>query len=99
MSIHVTHNYRRAGVETKVNMHGLSSVKTGAVTHSGWIEFDDGDGQTFSLFCDMKLAEMLEEAFHEYHNWLSSQEVPSFEDSMAAKYDAKAREDAARALK
>ena len=34
-----------------------------------------------------------------YGNWLSSQEGPSFEDGMAAKYDAKAREDEARALK
>jgi len=34
-----------------------------------------------------------------HDNWLSSQEGPNFEDSMAAKYDAKAREDAARALK
>lgn len=99
MSIHITHNYRKAGVETTINMHDVSSVKTGEVTSSGWIQFSDRDGHSFTMFCDTKLAEMLEEAFAEYHDWLSSQEGPSFEDGMAAKYDAKAREDEARALK
>ena len=99
MSIHVTHNYRKGGVETTINFHDVSTVKTGEVTSSGWIRFSDYDGQSVTMFCDIKLAEMLEDAFTEYHNWLSSQEGPSFEDGMAAKYDAKAREDEARALK
>jgi hypothetical protein len=42
---------------------------------------------------------MIEEAFHAYEDWESGQEGPTFDDALAAKCDADARVEEARALK
>ncbi len=47
----------------------------------------------------LRLAEMIEEAFHAYEDWESGQEGPAFDDALAAKCDADARVAEARVLK
>jgi len=90
----------KAGVGVTVSLHNLKSVRSGNGSFGrAWGEIKDDAGNEIALHVDDRLAEMISNAFAEYENWLSSQEGPTFDDALAAKCDAKAREDAARALK
>ena len=55
--------------------------------------------ETIEVTMPLRLAEMIEEAFHAYEDWESGQEGPTFDDALAAKCDADARVEEARALK
>jgi len=90
----------KTGVGVTVSLHNLKSVRSGSGSYgNAWVEIKDDAGNEIALHVDDRLAEMISNAFAEYENWLSSQEGPTFDDALAAKCDAKAREDAARALK
>lgn len=99
MSLSITTTYNGDGVQVHANLHDVKSARSGRGTSGAWVTFKSRDGQTVSLFVDERLADMLAEAFVQYENDLSSQEGPTFDDALGAKCDARAREDAARALK
>lgn len=99
MSLSITTTYNGDGVQVHANLHNLKSVRSGGGMSSSWVTFKSQDDQSVSLFVDGRLADMLAEAFVQYENDLSSQEGPTFDDALGAKCDARAREDAARALK
>ena len=100
MSLHISQRFQKGSANVTVNLHNLKSVRSGSGSYgNAWVTLrDDGDNEVV-LHVDSRLAEIIADAFAEYENWLSSQEGPTFDDALAAKCDAKAREDAARALK
>lgn len=100
MSLHISQRFTKTGVGVTVNLHDLKSIRSGngSFGHS-WVVIKDDAGNEIVLHVDDRLADALADAFAEYENWLSGQEGPTFDDALAAKCDAKAREDAARALK
>ena len=86
------------------NMHGFSRLV--AESHSGysWLRFYTKNhlGKETPELCvhmPLRLAEMIEEAFHAYEDWESGQEGPTFDEAPAAKCDTAARVEEARALK
>ena len=100
MSLHISQRFQKGSASVTVNLHNLKSVKSGVGSHgNAWVGFKDDAGHEIALHVDGRLAEMLADAFAKYENWLSSQEGPTFDDALAAKCDAKAREDEARSLK
>lgn len=100
MSLHFTQYFGKGGVAASVHVHNLTSVRAGQGSRgSAWVTFKDDAESEVTMHVDDRLAEMLAEAFAEYHDWLSGQEGPTFDDALAAKCSAKAHEDAARALK
>lgn len=100
MSLHISQRYQRNGAQVSVNLHDLKAVKSGRGSYgNAWVEFKDDTGSEIALHVDEKLADMLQEAFDSYHDWLSGQEGPSFDDALGAKCDRIARENEARALK
>ncbi len=80
------------------NLHHITSIEADSRGPTAWVSIT-GDGGKVTLFVDGELARRLEDAFTEYENWLSGQEGPTFDGALAVKCDARAREDAARALK
>ena len=100
MSLFIKQIYNGSGPDISVSLHNLKSVRSGSGSYgNAWVEFKDDAGHEIALHVDSRLAEMISDAFAEYENWLSGQEGPAFDDALAAKCDAKAREDAARAVK
>lgn len=86
------------------NLHGFSRLVTGSSGKTSWLSFYTKDYSgietpELSVFMPMRLAEMIEKAFHDYEDWESGQEGAMFDDALAAKCDADARVAAARALK
>lgn len=82
-----------------LNLHNVSSMKSEGRHDTTWLKITGDYGEEVTLFVDGRLADMLEETFNEYHDWLSGQEGPSWTDSMISKFEAKARDDEARRLK
>ena len=100
MSLHISQRFQKGSASVTVNLHNLKSVRSGNGSYgNAWVDFKDDAGHEVTLHVDSRLAEMIADAFAEYENMLSSQEGPSFDDALAAKCDAKAREDEARSLK
>lgn len=100
MSLHISQRFQKGSASVTVSLHDLKTVRSGSGSYgNAWVEFKDDAGHEIALHVDGRLAEMIADAFAEYENWLSSQEGPTFDDALAAKCDAKAREDAGRALK
>ena len=100
MSLFIKQIYNGSGSNVSVSLHNLKSVRSGNGSYgNAWVEFKDDAGHEIALHVDSRLAEMIADAFVEYENWLSGQDGPTFDDALAAKCDAKAREDAARAVK
>ena len=100
MSLHISQRFQKGSASVTVSLHDLKTAKAGIGSYgSAWVEFKDDAGHEVTLHVDHRLAEMISDAFSEYENEMSSQEGPTFDDALAAKCDAKAREDAARALK
>ena len=81
-------------------MHGFKSLKAHQSSNITWLEIcGERSLETIVVFMPLRLAEMIEEAFHAYEDWESGQEGPAFDDALAAKCDADARVEEARALK
>lgn len=106
MSLHISQRFRAGGASVSVNMHDLTTVKAQISSNgNAWVTFGSNDENHVAFHVPPMLAEMLADAFEEYHNWLSSQEGPAYDDALAAGETlaavraARAREDAARALK
>ena len=100
MSLFIKQIYNGSGSNVSVSLHNLKSVRSGSGSYgNAWVDFKDDAGHEVTLHVDHRLAEMISDAFSEYENEMSGQEDPTFDDALAAKCDAKAREDAARALK
>ena len=100
MSLHISQLFQKGSASVADSLHDLKTVKAGIGSYgSAWVEFKDDAGHEVTLHVDHRLAEMISDAFSEYENEMSGQEDPTFDDALAAKCDAKAREDAARALK
>lgn len=78
------------------NLHGFSRLVTGSSGKTSWLSFYTKDYSgietpELSVFMPMRLAEMIEKAFHDYEDWESGQEGAMFDDALAAKCDAEAR--------
>lgn len=82
------------------NLHGLKSVEAVESGPHAWLTMKTRDGCDVTVHVDdYRLAEMMAKAFAEYHDWLSGQEGPTYDDALGAKCDAEAREAEARKLK
>ena len=86
------------------SLHGFSRLVAGSSGKTSWLTFYTKDFRGIEtpelpVFMPMRLAEMIEKAFHDYEDWESGQEGAMFDDALAAKCDADARVAAARALK
>ncbi len=84
------------------SLHRLKDIKAECgiqKPETTWLELHDDIGNRVSVFMDARLADAIEEAFHEHENWLTSQEGPAFDEALGAKCDADARMDEARKLK
>ena len=86
------------------NMHGFSRLIAENSNGHAWLRLYAKNhlGKETPELCvhmPLRLAEMIEEAFHAYEDWESGQEGPTFDDALAAKCDADARVTEARALK
>ena len=86
------------------SMHGFSRLIAENSNGHAWLRLYAKNylGKEKSELCvhmPLRLAEMIEEAFHAYEDWESGQEGPAFDDALAAKCDADARVADARALK
>ena len=86
------------------NLHGFSRLVAESRGETSWLRFYTKDFRGIEtpelcVFMPLRLAEMIEEAFHAYEDWESGQEGPAFDDALAAKCDADARVAEARALK
>jgi hypothetical protein len=78
------------------NMHGFSRLIAENSNGHAWLRLYAKNylGKEKSELCvhmPLRLAEMIEEAFHEYENWASSQEDMTFDEALGAKCDAEAR--------
>ena len=78
------------------NLHGFSRLVTGSSGKTSWLSFYTKDYSgietpELSVFMPMRLAEMIEKAFHDYEDWESGQEGATFDEALGAKCDAEAR--------
>ena len=78
------------------NLHGFSRLVTGSSGKTSWLSFYTKDYSgietpELSVFMPMRLAEMIEKAFHAYEDWESGQKGPTFDEALGAKCDAEAR--------
>jgi len=86
------------------SMHGFSRLIAENSNGHAWLRLYAKNylGKETSELCvhmPLRLAEMIENAFHAYEDWESGQEGPTFDDALAAKCDTDARVAEARALK
>ena len=86
------------------NMHGFSRLVAENSNGHAWLRLYAKNylGKETPELCvhmPMRLAEMIEEAFHAYEDWESGQEGPAFDEALAAKCETAARVEEARALK
>lgn len=75
------------------NLHGFSRLVAESHGKTSWIRFYTKDysgveTEELSVFMPKRLAEMIEETFHKYEDWLSGQEGPTFDEALGAKCDA-----------
>ena len=81
-------------------MHNFKRLKAHQSGNITWLTiYGERSLETIAVFMPLRLAEMIEKAFHAYEDWESGQEGPTFDDALAAKCDADARVEEARALK
>lgn len=67
------------------NLHGLKSVKAFESGPHAWLSLKTRDGCDVAVRVgDYRLAEMMADAFAEYHDWLSGQECPTYDDARGA---------------
>ena len=86
------------------NMHGFSHLVAENSNGHAWLRFYaknylGKETPELCVYMPLRLAEMIEEAFHAYEDWESGQEGPAFDDALATKCDTAARDAEARALK
>lgn len=86
------------------NMHGFSRLIAENSNGHAWLRLYAKNylGKETPELCvhmPLRLAEMIEEAFHAYEDWESGQEGPTFDEALAAKADAVLAEHVARLLK
>ena len=81
------------------NLHHVNRMTAKDAGGTGWLNIYDASGNQVTVFMPIAQAEAIVEAFDGYEDWLSGQEGPTFDDALAAKCDAEARDKAALALK
>jgi hypothetical protein len=78
------------------SLHGFSRLVAGSSGKTAWLcfytkDYSGVETEELSVFMPLRLADMIVEAFHEYEDWLSGQECPTFDEALGAKCDAEAR--------